>query len=69
MRMHEAQLYLPHMQVDPMLRCACPACGGPFVLANGIAVQATNAGEPITAFFCSEICLLSFVPTQCCGRA
>lgn len=69
MRMHEALLYLPHMQVDPMLRVPCPACQEPFILAHGIAVQAANNGEPCVGFFCSESCLLAFVPVGCCGRA
>lgn len=67
--MHEALLYLHHMQVDPMLRVACPHCNKPFILAEGIATQARNQGEPVTAFFCSETCLLAFVPVGCCGNA
>ena len=68
MRMHEALLFLPHMQVDPMLRVACPSCKKSFTLARGITVQATNNGDPITAFFCSEECLLAYVPVNCCAR-
>lgn len=69
MRMHEALLYLPHMQVDPMLRVACIGCTKPFVLAHGVAVQGVSNGEPTTGFVCSEICLLAIVPVGCCGSA
>lgn len=67
--MHEALLYLPFLQVDPMLRVACPNCKTAFVLANGFAIQGVHDGEPATGFFCSEACMLAIVPVQCCGRA
>lgn len=69
MRMHEALLYLPFLQVDPMLRVTCPSCKNPFVLAKGVAIQGVSQGEPTTGFVCSEKCLLAIVPVECCGRA
>lgn len=69
MRMHEALLYLPHIEVDPALRVKCPTCRKPFTLANGIAAPAVNKGEPMMAFFCQELCWLEAIPPICCGSA
>lgn len=72
MRMHEALLYLPHVQppIDPMSRTSCPECRQPFALANGIVTtQGTRGGEACLGWFCSEECLLAFVPRGACGDA
>lgn len=71
MKMHEALLYLPHMSgVDPTHRYPCPHCKKPFVLAKGIVTtQAVRDGEACLGFFCSEACLLAFVPRGACGDA
>lgn len=85
MRMHEPLLYLPFMRhdsgslVDPMTLVNCPHCKQSFALANGVASTqcqregVNDKGETVMlsciGFFCSEACLLAFVPLGACGDA
>lgn len=72
MRMHEALLYLPFIQppVDPTYQIKCPQCQKPFAIAGGIVTtQGVREGQACLGWFCSEMCLLVFVPRAACGDA
>ena len=68
MKMNDAKLYLPFLNVDPRLRVKCPGCDETFVLEKGVTIQGVHQGEPTTGFFCSDLCILKIVPVGAIGR-
>jgi hypothetical protein len=73
MRVHEALLYLPQLDLDPftVIECQTPTCTRAVMLANTVAFPA-RIGESEglkMAFFCSEECYLAAIPPCACPKA
>ena len=73
MRIHEALLYLPQRDLDPLtvVGCQAPTCTRDVMLANAVAFPARiGERERLTmAFFCSEECYLAAIPPCACPKA
>ena len=73
MRIHEALLYLPHRNLDPLAVIECQAmsctCSVQLARAYAFPAQARNATKVHMAFFCSEACYLAAVPPDAMHQA
>jgi hypothetical protein len=73
MRSHEALLYLPQRNLDPLtvIECQAASCTRNVQLARAVAFPArvTNLDRIHIAFFCSEECYLAAIPPCACPKA